>query len=160
PAALYAPVPVPAGARVVVGVPVDGVRSYLAVAGGVAVPPVLGSRAADMLSGLGPPPLSTGDGLPLGPPAGPPSTVDSAPAWPPAPGPLGLYPGPRADWFTAAALEALTGEAYQVSTDSNRIGVRLTGPVLRRRRSGELPSEGLVTGAVQVPAGGQPVVFL
>lgn len=160
PAALYAPVPVPAGAKLAVGVPVEGVRGYLAVAGGIAVPPVLGSRATDVLSGLGPAPLSTGDGLPLGPPSGPPSTVDSAPAWPPAPGPLRLYPGPRADWFTAGALELLTSSAFEVSANSNRIGVRLTGPVLTRRRSGELPSEGLVTGAVQVPASGQPVVFL
>jgi biotin-dependent carboxylase-like uncharacterized protein len=160
PAALYAPVPVPAGARVVIGTPVEGVRSYLAGAGGIAVPPVLGSRATDVLSGLGPAPLSTGDCLPLGAATGPPSTVDSAPAWPPANGPLRLYPGPRADWFTEGALELLTGNAYQVSVDSNRIGARLTGPVLHRRRTGELPSEGLVTGAVQIPASGQPVVFL
>src|SRR5262249_2638317 len=128
--------------------------------GGIAVPPVLGSRATDMLSGLGPAPLSTGDGLPVGLPSASPSTVDSAPGWPPGTGPLRLYPGPRVDWFTAAALDVLAGNAYRVSTDSNRIGVRLTGPVLRRRRSGELPSEGLVTGAVQVTASGQPVVFL
>jgi len=160
PAALYAPVPVPAGVKVAVGVPVEGVRTYLAVAGGIAVPPVLGSRATDVLSGLGPAPLSTGDSLPLGAPARSPSTVDCAPAWPPAAGPLRLYPGPRADWFTGAALERLTGSAYEVSVDSNRIGVRLTGPVLERERFGELPSEGLVTGAVQVPASGQPVVFL
>jgi biotin-dependent carboxylase-like uncharacterized protein len=161
PAPLYAPVPVPAGARIAVGTPSAGVRSYLAVAGGVAVAPVLGSRSTDLLAGLGPPALSTGDTLPIGTPVGQPSTVDCAPAWPPpGDGILRLYPGPRADWFTDEALHLLTGQPYQVTTHSNRIGVRLAGPVLTRRRTDELPSEGLVTGAVQVPANGQPVIFL
>jgi biotin-dependent carboxylase-like uncharacterized protein len=160
PVPLYAPVPVPAGARVALGAPSAGVRSYLAVAGGVAVAPVLGSRATDLLAGLGPPALSTGDVLPVGGPAGTPSTVDVAPAWRPGHATLRLHPGPREDWFTAAALELLTSRPYRVTPQSNRIGIRLTGPVLARTRVGELPSEGLVTGAVQVPANGQPVVFL
>jgi biotin-dependent carboxylase-like uncharacterized protein len=160
PAPLYAPFPVPAGARVVLGPPHVGVRSYLAVAGGVAVAPVLGSRATDLLAGLGPAPLSIGDILPVGEPAGPPSIVDYAPAWPPGSDALRLHPGPRADWFSALALELLTSRPYRVTAQSNRIGVRLDGPALARCRGGELPSEGLVTGAVQVPASGAPVLFL
>jgi biotin-dependent carboxylase-like uncharacterized protein len=160
PAPLYAPFPVPAGGRVVLGAPQVGVRSYLAVAGGVAVAPVLGSRATDLLAGLGPAPLSTGDILPVGEPAGPPSTVDAVSGWPPGTGPLRIHPGPRVDWFTSEALELLTSRPYRVTTQSNRIGVRLDGPALARSRTGELPSEGLVTGAVQVPASGQPVLFL
>jgi biotin-dependent carboxylase-like uncharacterized protein len=161
PAPLYAPFPVPAGVRVALGTPGTGVRSYLAVAGGVAVAPVLGSRATDVLSGLGPAALSTGDELPVGDPAGPPSTVDTAPAWPPGDGyTLRLHPGPRDDWFTEGALDVLTSQPYHVTLDSNRIGLRMSGPVLTRSRTEELRSEGLVTGAVQVPASGQPVVFL
>jgi allophanate hydrolase subunit 2 len=63
-------------------------------------------------------------------------------------------------WFTDDALETLTRSTYTVSSDSNRVGLRLDGPRLRRRRTEELPSEGVVLGAVQVPASGQPLVFL
>jgi allophanate hydrolase subunit 2 len=69
-------------------------------------------------------------------------------------------PGPRDDWFTAAALATLVDGTYRASTDSNRIALRLDGPVLERAVTHELPSEGLVLGAVQVPADGQPLVFL
>jgi biotin-dependent carboxylase-like uncharacterized protein len=160
PAPLYAAIPVPAGGRVALGVPSAGVRSYVAIAGGIAVAPVLGSRATDVLAGLGPPALAPGDVLPVGDPVGEPSTVDSAPAWPPGNGTLRLHPGPRDDWFTGGALRLLTSQPYRVTTQSNRIGVRLAGPALARFRTDELPSEGLVTGAVQVPPSGQPVVFL
>jgi biotin-dependent carboxylase-like uncharacterized protein len=160
PAPLYAPFHVPAGARVALAGPTAGVRTYLAIGGGITVPPVLGSRATDLLSGLGPAVLAAGDALPIGPPVGSPSAVDTAPVWPPGDGTLRLYPGPRDDWFTDAALELLTSRPYRVSVQSNRIGVRLAGPALTRRHAEELPSEGLVTGAVQVPADGQPVVFL
>jgi allophanate hydrolase subunit 2 len=74
--------------------------------------------------------------------------------------PLRLHPGPRADWFGADALEALTTHEYAVGAASNRIGLRLSGPPLARVVDRELPSEGLVLGAVQVPPDGQPVVML
>jgi allophanate hydrolase subunit 2 len=122
---------------------------------------VLGSRATDTLSGLGPPPLRDGDRLPVGAPAGPPAPVDVTVA-PPVPDELRLTVrlGPRDDWFTAAALDRLLGSAYAVSPLSNRVGARLTGAPLPRAVAGELPSEGIVLGAVQVPADGQPLVFL
>jgi allophanate hydrolase subunit 2 len=75
-------------------------------------------------------------------------------------GRLRLVLGPRADWFSAAALEALDGSTYRVAADSNRIGLRLDGPGVLRDGDAELPSEGMVLGAVQVPPSGQPVVFL
>lgn len=154
------PVPVPAGALVEVGRAHHGVRSYLAVAGGIAVSPVLGSRSTDTLSGLGPAHLRDGDVLPVG--AAPePSTVDFVP-WRPAPARLRLRLrlGPRRDWFTDDAMAALLGTAYTISPLSNRVGARLTGAALGRARSGELPSEGIVLGAVQVPPDGQPLIFL
>jgi biotin-dependent carboxylase-like uncharacterized protein len=153
---------VPAGAVLAVGVPASGVRGYLAVRGGIAVAPVLGSRATDVLSGTGPAPLRPGDLLPVGPPVAPLPAVDFAPAAPPPIGDLRLRVllGPRDDWFTRAALRRLLTEPYLVTPDSDRVGMRLTGPPLDRARTGELPSEGVVRGAVQVPPTGQPVVFL
>ncbi|MGW0768223.1 5-oxoprolinase subunit C family protein [Streptomyces sp. NPDC002676] len=161
PASWGTPVVVPAGELLEVGAAVAGVRSYVAVAGGVAVEPVLGSRATDLLSGLGPAPLTQGTVLPLGAPAGPPARVDGAPQpCPPAELVLRVTPGPRDDWFTARAVRDLTTRAYRVSSASNRIGLRTEGPALERARPGELPSEGMVRGAVQVPPDGRPVVFL
>ncbi|MFC9282179.1 biotin-dependent carboxyltransferase family protein [Streptomyces collinus] len=161
PAAWGAPVAVPAGALLEVGAAVAGIRAYVAVSGGVAVEPVLGSRATDLLSGLGPAPLADGTVLPLGVPAGPPARVDGVPRpRPPAELVLRVIPGPRADWFTAGALRDLATRAYRVSSASNRIGLRTEGPALERARTGELPSEGMVLGAVQVPPDGRPVVFL
>lgn len=161
PVAWGAPVRVPAGAVLDVGPVTAGVRAYLAVAGGIAVDPVLGSRSTDLLSGLGPAPLRDGDVLPVAAPTG--RAVDPAAVpWPAPPAELVLpvRPGPRADWFTPAALRTLTTAAYRVSPHSNRIGLRTEGPALERAATGELPSEGMVLGAVQVPPDGRPVVFL
>ncbi|MEU2354309.1 biotin-dependent carboxyltransferase family protein [Streptomyces misionensis] len=161
PAPWGAPVVVPAGELLEVGAAVAGVRGYVAVRGGIAVEPVLGSRATDLLSGLGPAPLAEGTVLPLGRPAGPPARVDGAPQpGPPAELVLRVTPGPRVDWFTARAVRDLTTRAYRVSPASNRIGLRTEGPALERARDAELPSEGMVLGAVQVPPDGRPVVFL
>ncbi|MER5700592.1 biotin-dependent carboxyltransferase family protein [Micromonospora sp. NPDC002296] len=155
------PLAVPAGAIVRVGPARAGLRSWLAVAGGIAVAPVLGSRSTDTLSGLGPPPLRDGDTLPLGAPAGDPAPVDGTVGRPaPVELLLGLRPGPRDDWFTSAAFDLLYDTAYAVSTVSNRVGARLVGAPLARAVAGELPSEGIVLGAVQVPADGQPLIFL
>ncbi|MFE0206362.1 biotin-dependent carboxyltransferase family protein [Streptomyces sp. NPDC058985] len=156
-----APVGVPAGALLDVGPAGSGVRSYVAVSGGVLVEQVLGSRSTDLLSGLGPPPLSDGMVLALGRPRGRHAWVEVAPQpAPPAELVLRVTPGPRADWFTPEAVRTFTSRAYRVSAASNRIGLRVEGPPLERARTGELPSEGMVLGAVQVPPDGRPVVFL
>ncbi|WP_116210590.1 biotin-dependent carboxyltransferase family protein [Streptomyces olivoreticuli] len=162
PVAWGAAVRVPAGAVLDVGAAVGGVRAYVALGGGVAVPPVLGSRSRDLLSGLGPEPLTDGAKLPLGAPCGPSGGADVVPwAGPPARGlVLPVVLGPRDDWFTAEALRVLSGGGHRVSPASNRIGLRTEGPALARAREGELPSEGMVLGAVQVPPDGRPVVFL
>ncbi|NGO08252.1 biotin-dependent carboxyltransferase family protein [Streptomyces sp. HC44] len=161
PVAWGAPVHVPGGALLSVGTAVSGVRSYVGVSGGVAVEPVLGSRSTDLLSGLGPPPLTDGMVLPLGRPTAPHARVDlAAQSGPPAELVLRVTLGPRADWFTAAAVRTLTTHTYRVSSASNRIGLRTEGPALERARPGELPSEGMVLGAIQVPPDGRPVIFL
>lgn len=161
-AGMHAPVWVPAGGTLRVGTPDEGLRTYLAVRGGVAVEPVLGSRSTDSLSGIGPAPLRAGTTLPIGA-AAPISPILADFAAPP---PLSRRPavrvlaGPRDDWFAPEALTALCAAAYEVTADSNRVGVRLRGAPLERARRGELPSEGMPLGAIQVPPGGQPIVFL
>jgi biotin-dependent carboxylase-like uncharacterized protein len=151
--------PVRAGALVEVGAATSGLRAYLAVSGGIAVTEVLGSRATDLLSGLGPDPVEIGDTLPLGPPTGAPVPVD-APRPPRRTGVLRMLLGPREDWFEPEAVSALDGSSYVVGSSSNRIGLRLEGDPIPWAGSEELPSEGMVLGAVQVPPNGQPVVFL
>ena len=160
-AAWGAPGRVPAGAVLDVGSAVSGLRSYVAVSGGIAVEPVLGSRSTDLLSGLGPAPLTDGTVLPLGCEPVPHPRVDVAPQpAPPAELVLRVTLGPRDDWFTPDAVRAFTSRAYRVSPASNRIGLRTEGPALEWAVPGELPSEGMVLGAVQVPPDGRPVVFL
>lgn len=150
-------VDVPAGGLLEIGRAVRGVRTYLAVAGGIAVEPVLGSRSTDTLAGIGPDRLVDGMTLPIGTVTG---AVDGeAGDEPPIDGEivLGVRLGPRDDWFDVAGL---FGHPYRMSPLSNRVGARLAGTALSRTRTGELPSEGVVLGAVQVPADGQPIVFL
>ncbi|RVX43404.1 biotin-dependent carboxylase-like uncharacterized protein [Nonomuraea polychroma] len=158
-AGMGAPFWVPEGAELRLGAPEWGLRTYLAVRGGIAVEPVLGSRSTDSLSGLGPEPLRAGTLLPVGRPEGV-IAVDVAPPPERRPAVLRVLPGPRDDWFAPEALEEMCARPYTVSQDSNRVGVRLHGPELARAKEGELPSEGMVTGAIQVPPSGQPIVFL
>ncbi|GAU67411.1 hypothetical protein SSP35_04_05020 [Streptomyces sp. NBRC 110611] len=161
PAPWGAPVRVPAGAVLDAGPATHGVRCHLAFAGGIDAAEVLGSRATDLLSGLGPEPLTDGAVLPLGAPYAPSAGADAVPH----PGPvaellLPFLPGPRDDWFTDAGLRTLATGRFRVSPASNRIGLRTAGPALERARHGELPSEGMPLGALQVPPDGLPVLFL
>jgi biotin-dependent carboxylase-like uncharacterized protein len=150
-------VSLPAGAELRVGAARQGVRSYVAVSGGIDVTPVLGSRATDRLSGLGPPPVSDGDALPVGPGRRP-RPVD-VPRLVAADGTLRVTAGPREGWV-AGGVRRLAERDWTVAADSDRVALRLAGDPLERTRSEELPSEGLVLGAVQVPPDGQPLVFL
>jgi KipI family sensor histidine kinase inhibitor len=159
-----AAIDVPAGAQVRIGAPATGLRSYVAVRGGIDVPPVLGSRSADVRSGLGPAPLRPGDLLPVGTagpaPAGPPTSAPRALPGAGQPAELRVIPGPRDDWFAPGALDLLCGDTYVVTPASDRTGLRLDGPALPRTRDQELPSEGMVAGALQVPPGGRPILML
>jgi biotin-dependent carboxylase-like uncharacterized protein len=164
-----AAVAVPSGSVVEVGSAEAGVRGYVAFAGGVSVAAVLGSRSTDTLSGLGPPPLRPGFVLPLGR-SSPNAPTDASRYSEPGSEYLDastgddivvrLRYGPRHDWFSVTARDALMESPYTLSVKSNRVGARLTGTALSRTVAGELPSEGIVLGAVQVPADGQPLVFL
>lgn len=153
-----------AGAPVRLGAPRAGLRSYLAVAGGINAPALFGSRSTDVLSGLGPDVLADDDSFPLGVQdlaEAPDAWVDQAAVAPMLPNiEVRISPGPRLDWFTPGALAALRSSAYTVGARSNRIGVRLEGADLERSVTGELTSEGIICGAIQVPASGQPLVFM
>jgi len=154
----HQPIHLPANATLEIGTPDTGLRSYLAISGGIDVPVELGSRSTDLLSGIGPAPLRDNDVLNLGAP-GPAAGADVVP---PHRTPVELHLpirlGPRDDWFDDAETQLRQG-AWTVSDRSNRVGTRLCGTRLSRR-DGEIPSEGMITGAVQVPPDGQPVIFL
>ncbi len=148
------------GQTLTLGPPPTGLRTYLAVRGGLDVPRVLGSTGTDTLSGLGPAPLEPGDLLDVGPEPRLPWLLDLAPVAPPLGTTVTLRAvrGPRADWVVDP--EALVRTTWTVSSRSDRVGMRLSGASLRRTDRRELPSEGMVRGAIQVPPGGEPVVFL
>jgi biotin-dependent carboxylase-like uncharacterized protein len=159
---LNAPALLRKGEMLQLGTPRTGLRTYVAFRGGVDVDPVLGSRSTDLLSGLGPAPVAVGNVIALGKDHGPMPGVDLAPVADPPGGEVTVrvLPGPRRDWFTAAGWASLTGQSYTVSSNSNRVGVRLEGSPLERARDGELPSEGMELGALQIPPSGLPVLFL
>lgn len=163
-------VPLYDGQTLALEAPAEGLRTYLAVRGGITVPATLGSRSTDTLSGLGPAALRPDDVLPVGPAAGLPVVPHPAaePSRPlPAPGAvteLRAVRGPRDDWFDQAGIDALTAQEWVVTPRSDRVGVRIApadgARTITRARDGELPSEGVVTGSLQVPPSGEPVLFL
>ncbi len=144
----------------------QGARRYLALRGGIDVDTALGSASTDTLAGLGPAALDRGSRLSLHDPRTAPHLVDPHPRSEcalPRPGQtvtITVTLGPREDWFTSAGIETLLSQEWTVTHESDRVGLRLSGQVaLERARTGELPSEGAVTGALQVPPNGQPVLF-
>lgn len=153
------------GDELTLGFPAEGMRSYIALRGGFTVETVLGSASRDTLAKIGPAPVALGDAL----------IPANAPAISVNPFPNDLDPlpragdtvtldivlGPRTDWFTQKGVETLTAQIWQVTAESSRVGMRLSGTQpLERRDAVELPSEGTVLGAIQVPHSGQPVLFL
>ncbi|MGC0368466.1 KipI family sensor histidine kinase inhibitor [Microbacterium sp. SLBN-111] len=157
----FTPLLLPAGAELSIGIARAGARFVLAVRGGVAAPEALESRSTDVLAALGPPALRAGDVLRVGEARHPIPAVDFFPwAVPGSTVEVDLAPGPRADWFTPTARQTLRDATWTVSSDADRVGIRLDGPELERVRHGELPSEGMRPGALQVPPHGRPVVLL
>lgn len=166
PVASHAAIALAHGDELAFGARRVGARAYVAVAGGIDTPLVLGSRATHMVSrmgGLDGRALVAGDVLPLGelaastgrPRVGPMPALDAGES--PV---LRVLLGPQDDWFTAAAIEALVGATFTVSPQSDRMGFRLSGPALPRRHPGELISEPTPIGALQVPADGAPILLM
>lgn len=141
------------------GTPTVGLRWTVAVAGGFAAEPVLRSRSFDTLAGLGPAPLREGQHLPVGIADRPVRTEEFPALLASGDTTVEVMPGPRDDWFTPAALATLLSHPWRVEPASDRIGIRLDGPVLERARPGELASEPVVRGSIQVTSSGRPVVL-
>jgi biotin-dependent carboxylase-like uncharacterized protein len=158
---------VPSGAHVRFRGRKRGVRAYLAVAGGVDVPPMLGSRATHIVSGMGGMDgraLKAGDRIPLGDRS---SARGAAPALeaPIVPLPGGeavirVLPGPQLDYFSSDALDALQSAPYVIAQNSDRMGFRLTGPLIRHARGADIISDATPLGVLQVPASGQPILLM
>lgn len=163
---MNAPFIVSSGARLKFGARQRGARAYLAVAGGLATPPVLGSRATHVISGMGGVdgrPLRAGDAVPLfSPPA---RQTSGAPASAVVPLPerearVRVIPGPQREYFAADAVDVLQSAPYVIGQDSDRMGFRLTGPPLTHVRGADIISDATPLGVLQVPASGQPILLM
>jgi antagonist of KipI len=157
--------PVGRGQTLKIGRTLEGARGYLAVSGGIDVPPLLGSRstfAAGGFGGLEGRPLRSGDRLPTGAVASEPRRRRLAREVLPAyveGAVLRAIPGPQGEAFTPRGLEAFFGSGFRVSPRSDRMGLRLEGPTVEQARGADLLPEGTAPGAVQVPADGRPIVL-
>jgi biotin-dependent carboxylase-like uncharacterized protein len=158
------------GSRLRIGPAPDALRGYLAVAGGFAVAPQLGSAATHVRTGIGGldgRALRAGDALPLAAsggaasaPAGPDRTLGPAAALPLRTLPVRVVLGPQDDYFTDEAVATFLGGDYAVSREADRMGYRLDGPRLAHRDGYNIVSDGIAAGSIQVPGSGQPIVLL
>ena len=149
----------PSGASVRIGAVRDGMRTYIAVRGGIGADVVLGSRSFDTLGRVGPPPLRSGDLLPIASGAPGPLWFEVVPVVPLGhPALIAVRLGPRDDWLRAGQAAHLLATTWIVSGDSDRTGLRIGGAALLRR-SGEIPTEAMIPGAVQLPMDGRPIIL-
>lgn len=149
------------GDRLEIGVPATGRFGYLAVAGGVDVPLVLGSRSTYLpgrFGGLEGRLVRTGDRLPIGPDHG--DLMEPSLPTSPGGGPIRVLEGPQASLFDPDAWELLGTGVFTVARSADRMGYRIEGPPLPNRARPDLPSEPACPGAIQVPAGGTPIVLM
>nr|MDP0502722.1 5-oxoprolinase/urea amidolyase family protein [Verrucomicrobiota bacterium JB025] len=141
---------------------------YLAIAGGIDLPPALGSRATDLRAGFGGHlgnPLQPADQLPIGSPGPTPRPGHWHVAWPhphPRSGTLEIryIPGAQTTWFRPRSIAAFQHSTYRISNHSNRMGLRLDGIAPERADSREMLSQPVVAGSIQVPPDGRPTVLL
>jgi len=161
---------VDAGSRVALaGMTGDGCRAYLCVSGGIALPPVMGSRSTYVKAGLGGMDgraLQAGDILPLGEPAPNRQAGDGFLCPEEYRGtafrdePLYALDGPQVDAFSPEGIATFYKEAYTIADESDRMGYRLDGPEIARARGADIVSDGIVFGSVQVPGNGKPIVLM
>ncbi len=139
----------------------DGI-AYLAFAGGLDVPEVLGSRSTYVRAGIGGldgRALKAGDSLPVAAvPAPRPLRLPQAP--PAAAGPLRIVPGPQREYFTDAAWRRLLDDEFVISREADRMGLRLDGPRLEHTRGADIVSDAVTPGVIQVPGDGRPIILL
>jgi antagonist of KipI len=155
---------IPPGGRLETGPTRSGARCYLCVHGGIAVKPLLGSASTHILTGLGGfegRPIKRGDVLPVGP-AHEVKPLILAPDALEKLQPrkiLRVTVAPQTAWFSHASLHRFYGSTWRVTEESNRMGLRLDGPELETPQRGQMISEGVSLGAIQIPAGGRPIIL-
>ena len=161
---MYTATVVAPGERLDIGPSKSGARSYLCVHGGIATKPLLGSASTHILSGLGGfegRALKKGDVLPVG-------SAHEAKPLTIAPDVLAkLQPrkllratiAPQSAWFSESSIRLFYGTTWRVTEDSNRMGLRLDGPELETPQHGQMISEGVSLGAIQIPASGRPIIL-
>jgi biotin-dependent carboxylase-like uncharacterized protein len=165
PLALWSSVQVEPGQTLRAGSTRSGARSFLCVRGGIAEKLFLGSASTHLLSGLGGHQgraLRKGDVLAIGPPAAPFRKRTLSPRALEQLSPrkiLRVTPGPQSTWFPRDSLQLFYKSAFRVAEESNRMGLRLTGPPIAQGSGGEMITEGVSLGAVQITAGGQPIIL-
>ncbi|MGA9853847.1 MAG: biotin-dependent carboxyltransferase family protein [Gammaproteobacteria bacterium] len=160
PIPMYQSVIVHAGQTLTCGALLTGMRCYLAIAGGFSPPATLASTSSDTFAGLGPPVIRTGDQITCEAHSlhqgwylrSPPEYLRETT--------LRVIPGPHDDWFPTSALATFLGSTFEVCADSDRTGLRLGGESIPLKDHGELPSQGMVTGAIQIPGNGYPIALL
>jgi antagonist of KipI len=180
PVQMWGPFEMKAGARLTFGSRGRGARAYCAVAGGIPVEAVFGSRATSLVARMGPfggRALAAGDRLPLAPDR--PKTLEELDAWttlkgratttlkgratpaiPDGGARLRVMWGPQDDLFTEAARDALTSGRYVITPQSNRMGYRLDGPRVAHSGSADILSDATPLGTLQVPGSGQPILLM
>jgi len=166
PVPLWAAFDIPPDGKLRVGPTRSGARCYLCLHGGIAVPLFLGSASTHVLSGLGGlegRALRKGDLLTIGPPALSafrPRSISAAAFARLSPRKLlRVTDGTQADWFSEASRSIFYNSVYRVTEEANRMGLRLDGSAIAVRSGGQMITEGVPLGAIQVPAGGQPIVL-
>jgi antagonist of KipI len=143
----------------------SGARCYLCVQGGIVVAPFLGSASTHVLAGLGGfegRPLRRGDVLQIGPALEPFRKRAVAPEVLERLAPrklLRVTAGPQSEWFPETSRRAFYAYSYRVTEAANRMGLRLQGTPVPASAGREMVSEGVPLGAIQVPAGGQPIIL-
>jgi antagonist of KipI len=161
---MYTATVIPPGGRLDVGPTRSGARCYLCVHGGIATKPLLGSASTHILTGLGGfdgRPLKKGDVLPVGPAheVRPKTIVPDALAKLQPRKVLRATIAPQTAWFSEDSVRLFYQSAWQVTEESNRMGLRLDGPELETPHHGHMISEGVSLGAIQIPAGGRPIIL-
>jgi antagonist of KipI len=165
PLALWTPTEVKPGQTLRAGSTRSGARCYLCVQAGIAVKPFLGSASTHLLSGLGGHQgraLRKGDVLQIGPATASFRTKSLAPRALERLSPrkvLRVTPGPQSDWFPELSQQLFYKSTYRVAEESNRMGLRLEGPPVAQGSSGEMITEGVSLGAIQITAGGLPIIL-
>jgi antagonist of KipI len=168
PAPMCATLGVANGSRLLFGHRSRGARAYVAIAGGISLPKIFGSRATHLVSamgGLAGRALRAGDELPLGCPVRMARTPRTAPGPPVLTMPEGratvrVLPGPQQEYFATGSLDLLQSAPYKIATSSDRMGFRLEGPALTHTRGADIISDATPLGVLQVPASGQPILLM